>query len=152
MARALPNARRTIQHGDIVPIPRQPPRTGQADDARADNRDFHGGIGPWGRDGGNPGINRDTAIATLKAHEAELRLLGVAHLFLFGSTARGEAREESDVDLFFDHPEGSLGLYDLIDVKNAAARILGRDADIMTRRSLHPILRDDIEAGAVQVF
>jgi predicted nucleotidyltransferase len=46
-------------------------------------------------------------------------------LFLFGSTARGEAREESDVDLFFDHPEGSLGLYDLIDVRDAAARILG---------------------------
>jgi len=36
-------------------------------------------------------MQRDTAIATLKAHEAELKQLGVEHLYLFGSTARGEA-------------------------------------------------------------
>jgi hypothetical protein len=62
------------------------------------------------------------AIAKLKQHEA----------------ARREAREDSDIDLFFDHPEGS--------------RILGRKTDIMTRRSLHPVLRERIEASALQVF
>lgn len=97
-------------------------------------------------------MERDAAIARLKAHEAELKLLGVEHLYLFGSTARGEAREDSDVDLFFDHPEGSLGLFELMDVKAAAARILGRKADIMTRRSLHPVLRERIEASARRVF
>ncbi len=85
------------------------------------------------------GVERDQAIARLKEHEAELRQLGVEHLYLFGSTARGEAREDSDVDLFFDHPVGSIGLYELMDVKEAASRILGRKADIMTRRSLHPV-------------
>jgi uncharacterized protein len=97
-------------------------------------------------------MQRDEAIAKLKRHEAELRRLGVEHLYLFGSTARGEGREDSDVDLFFDHPEGSLGLYELMDVKDAAARILGRKTDIMTRRSLHPVLRERIEASALQVF
>jgi uncharacterized protein len=97
-------------------------------------------------------MERDDAIAKLRAHEAELRQLGVEHLYLFGSTARGEAREDSDVDLFFDHPEGSLGLYQLIDVKDTAARILGRKTEIMTRRSLHPVLRERIEASALQVF
>jgi len=97
-------------------------------------------------------MQRETAIATLKAHEAELKQLGVQHLYLFGSTARGEARDDSDVDLFFDHPEGSLGLFELMDVKDAASRILGRKADIMTRRSLHRLLRSQIEASAQQVF
>jgi predicted nucleotidyltransferase len=97
-------------------------------------------------------MKRDDAIAILKEHESELRRLGVEHLYLFGSTARGEAREDSDVDLFFDHPEGSLGLYQLMDVKDAAARILGRKTDVMTRRSLHPVLRERIEASALQVF
>ena len=97
-------------------------------------------------------MKRDDAIAILKEHESELRRLGVEHLYLFGSTARGEAREDSDVDLFFDHPEGSLGLYQLMDVKDAAVRILGRKTDIMTRRSLHPVLRERIEASALQVF
>jgi predicted nucleotidyltransferase len=97
-------------------------------------------------------MDRPAAIAKLKEHEAELKQLGVDHLYLFGSTARGEAREDSDVDLFFDHPVGSLGLFELMDVKDAAARILGRKTDIMTRRSLHPVLRKRIEASAVQVF
>ena len=97
-------------------------------------------------------MDRIEAIAKLKEHEAELKQLGVEHLYLFGSTARDEAREDSDVDLFFDHPLGSLGLFELMDVKDAAARILGRKTDIMTRRSLHPVLRERIEASAVQVF
>lgn len=97
-------------------------------------------------------MQRDEAITKLKQHETELRQLGVEHLYLFGSTARGEAREDSDIDLFFDHPEGSLGLFQLMDVKDTAARILGRKTDIMTRRSLHPVLRARIEASALQVF
>lgn len=97
-------------------------------------------------------MERDAAIAALKAHEAELKQLGVEHLYLFGSTARDAARPDSDVDLFFDHPEGSLGLYQLMDVKETTARILGRKADIMTRRSLHPVLKARIEASARQVF
>lgn len=92
------------------------------------------------------------AIAKLKEHEAELKQLGIEHLYLFGSTARGEANDDSDVDLFFDHPEGSLGLYELMDLKDAADRILGCKADIMTRRSLHRVLRKGIEASALQVF
>lgn len=97
-------------------------------------------------------MDRSEAVAKLKQHEAELKWLGVEHLYLFGSTARGEAREDSDIDLFFDHPAGSLGLFGLMDVKEAAARILGRKTDIMTRRSLHPVLRQRIEASALQVF
>lgn len=94
----------------------------------------------------------DQAIDLLQRHRAELARLGVEHLFLFGSTARGEARADSDVDLFFDHPEGSIGLFELMDVTDAAARILGRKADVTTRRSLHPVLRARIEASATQVF
>jgi len=97
-------------------------------------------------------MQRRDAIARLKEHEAELKQLGVQHLYLFGSTGRDEARDDSDVDLFFDHERGRLGLFELMDVKETAARILGRAADIMTRDSLHPVLRDRIEASALKVF
>lgn len=92
------------------------------------------------------------AITKLREHEAELRQLGVQHLYLFGSTARGEAGEDSDVDLFFDYEKGKLGLFELMDVKEQTSRILGRKADIMTRDSLHKVLRARIEASALQVF
>jgi hypothetical protein len=97
-------------------------------------------------------MGRDTAIATLRAHETELRRLGVQHLYLFGSTARGEARENSDVDLFFDYEKGKLSLFGLMEVKEQAARILGRHADIMTRDSLHHLIRERVEASALQIF
>jgi uncharacterized protein len=97
-------------------------------------------------------MKRDEAVSRLKAHAADLKRLGVEHLYMFGSTARDEAREESDIDLFFDYQKGKLGLYELMDVKEAAAQILGRPADIMTRDSLHRTLRQNIEASALQVF
>ena len=97
-------------------------------------------------------MEREEAIARLKEHEAELRQLGVEHLYLFGSTARGEASTDSDVDLFFDYPKGKFGLFQLMEVKDGAARILGRKADVMTRDSLHKTLRERIEAAALQVF
>jgi predicted nucleotidyltransferase len=97
-------------------------------------------------------MQRDEAITKLREHEAELRQLGVEHLYLFGSTARGEADDDSDVDLFFDYERGKLGLFELMDVKDQTSRILGRKADIMTRDSLHKVLRSRIEAAALQVF
>ena len=54
-------------------------------------------------------MERDDAIAKLRAHEAELRQLGVEHLYLFGSTARGEAREDSDIDCSSIIPRGRSG-------------------------------------------
>ncbi|MDB5403250.1 MAG: polymerase subunit beta [Rhodopila sp.] len=98
------------------------------------------------------GMERSEAMSRLQAHKAELKQRGIEHLFLFGSTARGDAYADSDVDLFFDHIKGSIGLYELIGVKETASRILGRKADIMTRRSLHRVLRDRIEASALQMF
>ncbi|SRR5579875_3336061 len=97
-------------------------------------------------------MKRDEAISRLREHEADLKRLGVEHLYLFGSTARGEARDDSDVDLFFDYERGKLGLYELMDVKDYAASILGRKTDIMTRDSLHKTLRRQIEETAVRVF
>lgn len=97
-------------------------------------------------------MNRDDALNRLRRHEADLRGLGIVGLYLFGSTARDEADDNSDVDLFFDYRKGEFGLFELMDVKDSASRILGRRTDIMTRDSLHKMLRPQIEASAVRVF
>ena len=97
-------------------------------------------------------VTREEAIGRLLENQAELKRLGVERLYLFGSTARDEAGDSSDVDLFFDYQRGKFGLFELIDVKDYAANILGRKADVMTRDSLHKALRQKIEASAVRVF
>jgi predicted nucleotidyltransferase len=97
-------------------------------------------------------MKRDDALTILREHEADLKRLGVLSLYLFGSTAREEATEESDVDLFFDHERGKLGLFQLMDAKEYATRILGREADLMTRDGIHRMLRERIEKSAVRVF
>jgi predicted nucleotidyltransferase len=97
-------------------------------------------------------MTRQEAIERLRRRQAELQRAGVEHLYLFGSTARDEARSDSDVDMFFDYRKGEFGLFALMDVKELAETILGQRADIMTRDSLHPALRRRIEANALAVF
>jgi predicted nucleotidyltransferase len=97
-------------------------------------------------------MKRDEAMTLLQAHEAQLKQLGVLTLYMFGSTAREEAREGSDVDLFFDYDQGKFGLFQLMDVKEYTSGILGCKADIMTRDSIHRVLKEGIEASAIRVF
>ena len=97
-------------------------------------------------------MTRDEAIARLKKSEPDLRKAGVKHLYLFGSTARGESQPDSDVDLFFDHDQGAIGLYELMDIKDMTAAILGTKTDMIPRRGIHTVLQQSIESSAIQVF
>ena len=79
-------------------------------------------------------------IATLTAHDDELRCqFGVKSLALFGSVARGEATETSDVDLLveFNRPTGYFGL---IVLQEHLEGLLGCKVDLGTPRSLKPRL------------
>lgn len=94
-----------------------------------------------------------TAVEKLRTLEPELRERGVAALYVFGSRARGDASPQSDLDLFFDDAPGAhLSLLDLIGIQHFLQDVLGMPVDLMTRNSLHPLLRADIEAEAVAVF
>jgi predicted nucleotidyltransferase len=97
-------------------------------------------------------MDRDTVINTLRAREAELRAEGVSHVYLFGSVARGEADEASDVDLFYDYDHSRFGLLELMKISDRFAEILGTKVDAMTRDSVHRRIREEVEAEAIQVF
>jgi uncharacterized protein len=56
----------------------------------------------------------ECVIATLRSHEAELRAAGIRHLSLFGSLARGDTDDASDVDLVAElDPAVRIGLFAL---------------------------------------
>ncbi len=97
-------------------------------------------------------VERFEALQRLRRCEPELRRVGVRQLYMFGSTANGKARPDSDVDMFFDHDKGTIGLIELDAITRITARALGKEVDIMTRDSLHPALRRQIETAALRVF
>ena len=97
-------------------------------------------------------MDRGRVIEMLRAHQEDLCRGVVAHLYLFGSVARGEAHADSDVDLFFETDDPEFSLIELVDVQEHVNDILGVSSDVMTRASLHPMLRELIEAEALRVF
>lgn len=75
-------------------------------------------------------------LAKIRDHEAELRRLGVERLSLFGSVARGDWDETSDVDLAVRlAPDFSKGGFDYLGrmemLKERLAQILGRPVDLI---------------------
>jgi predicted nucleotidyltransferase len=91
-------------------------------------------------------------IAELRKRAVDIQALGATSLYLFGSAARGEATEASDVDLFIDYDPERFGFVELIRLRERLSEVLGHPADLTTREGLHPLLRPTIEAEAIKVF
>ena len=91
-------------------------------------------------------------IAELRKRAPEIRALGATSLYLFGSAARDEANEASDIDLFVDYDPDKFGFVELIRLRERLTEELGHAADLTTREGLHPLLRPAIEAEAIKVF
>jgi uncharacterized protein len=98
-------------------------------------------------------MGRDKVIATLRAHEPELRAAGVVRLSLFGSTARNEAGAASDVDLLaaFDEAQ-SLSLLDMIGIENRLSDLLGQPVDMIEEGTLKPRAQQTVSREAVRAF
>jgi len=77
---------------------------------------------------------------------------------VFGSVARGEASATSDVDILIDLDETQpLDLFDYANIKLFVARLFGMDSldgpiDVVNRKTLKPLLRDQVLKEAVNAF
>jgi len=92
-------------------------------------------------------------ITALRAHESELRAAGVVRLSLFGSTARGDARLDSDIDLLaaFDDTR-PLSLLDVIRIENQISDLLGHAVDLIEEGTLKPRVRQNVDREAMRAF
>lgn len=98
-------------------------------------------------------MNRLDAIRELTDRVDALKARGATSLFIFGSTARDQARTESDLDLFIEYDrERKFSLVDLSALKNFLEDELGLRVDVTTRDSLHPALQAEIEGSAKRIF
>lgn len=96
-------------------------------------------------------MGREEAIRALRACLPTLRHdFGVRRIALFGSTARSEAREHSDIDLLVDFADGPSFL-SFMGLKVFLEDQLGRKVDLVTSDALKPRLRSVVEREAIDV-
>lgn len=93
-------------------------------------------------------MRRDEILSVLGEHRKELERFGVKSLALFGSTARGEARVDSDVDILVEFAV-PVGLFEFIRLKNYLEELLGLPVDLVTPDAIKDKMREQILKEAV---
>ena len=86
-------------------------------------------------------------LASLEANRAAIRSLGVVRLGLFGSSARDEAREGSDLDFVVQFESKSFDGY--MALKGYLEELFGCRVDLVLEDAIKPRLREAILKEAI---
>lgn len=100
-------------------------------------------------------MNRENLILVLRSFEQKLLLEGVEHVYLFGSFARNEATNESDIDIAFDvQPEFELkfSLIDQSRLQRELSAALQRKVDFVERAYLYPSIGASAAQDMIRIF
>jgi predicted nucleotidyltransferase len=98
-------------------------------------------------------ITLDAIVERLRKIEPEIRAQGVTRLAVFGSSARGDARADSDLDILVDATSrGQTPPFDLFKVQHLIEDITGVPTQISIRDMLKPRMAERISDDLVEVF
>ncbi|WP_315701908.1 MULTISPECIES: nucleotidyltransferase family protein [unclassified Bradyrhizobium] len=82
-----------------------------------------------------------------------MRARGVKHAALFGSVARAQATDDSDIDIMVEiDPDVSLTVFDYVELKEYIAALFDRPVDVVNRSALKPYVRPTATADAIYAF
>lgn len=80
----------------------------------------------------------------------------ISQMAVFGSTVRGEATKESDIDLLIrlkpSNARPKLGLFKLMEIEENLRKKLGREVDLVTEDSLSSYIRPYVEKEKVVIY
>ena len=98
-------------------------------------------------------MSRDEALKRLRASETDLRARHVEALYLFGSTARDEARPDSDVDLLIRFADKArIDLFHLSGIRLDMMDVLSTEVDVATVHAGNEAFVARLQRDLVQVF
>ena len=98
-------------------------------------------------------MNTDEIVGKLASLRNTLQKEGVEHLALFGSRARGDHSESSDIDLLIDAaPSSRFSILNLVGVEHIVSDSVGLPANAFMRRNLDDAFRKSIREDIIQVF
>ncbi len=88
-----------------------------------------------------PAQSKSSVLSLLKSYQEPIRALGVRRLGLFGSFARGQAGDESDVDLLVEFEQGQKTFDNFTRLAFLLEDILERRVELVTPESISPYIR-----------
>lgn len=112
---------------------------------------------PTGQFGYARAMYRDEVLAKIRQDQAALRAIGVNSISLFGSVARGEERNESDIDVAVQLdtaslPSGFAYFGRIADLSERLSVVLGRNVDVVPEPTRRPDLQRSIDRDRCVVF
>jgi len=98
-------------------------------------------------------MTRDEIIAKIRSSAPALRAEGVTKLAIFGSRAREDARQDSDLDILIDvDPDAKFSLLTLVGVEHIVRDATGLETQASMRRSLDSRMAERITDDIIEVF
>lgn len=98
-------------------------------------------------------MSRDEALRRLRANETDLRGRHVEALYLFGSTARDEARPDSDIDLLIRFAQDAkIDLFDLAELRLDMTDLLSTEVDVAVSHDGNEAFVARLQRDLVRVF
>jgi predicted nucleotidyltransferase len=93
------------------------------------------------------------AIRLLKAHRAGLERMGVRHSWIFGSTARGDERPDSDLDILVEVDPGVVNdLFHFGEIQQSLEEWLNCPVDVADKARLRPEVAQEAERDQILAF
>jgi uncharacterized protein len=96
-------------------------------------------------------MKREEVLSALRPLEPELKRLGFAKLYLFGSAARSDP-DARDVDLLYVAEGLRPGFHELADAWDRLEGILGKRVDLVDRDLLHRRIRPRVENEMIEIY
>ena len=96
-------------------------------------------------------MDKNDIFQKLASFQVELRKFFVKDLYIFGSYAREEAGDESDLDILVEFEPGApIGLFEFAKLRRKLCELFGREVDLVTPDAIRPAMRDEIMREAVR--
>jgi predicted nucleotidyltransferase len=96
-------------------------------------------------------MNRTQVLAELRRHRSDMeQRFAIKRLSVFGSAARDELHEDSDIDVLVEF-KGKAIFDGYMNLKSYLETLLGREVDLVTHDAVKPRMRPMIEQEAIHV-
>lgn len=97
-------------------------------------------------------MNKNEILVTLKNIKSDYSSLGIDIIGIFGSVAKGNATEQSDIDILYDTKKGIENLYEKKQIlREKLENTLGIKVDLASRKYLKPYIKNEVMKDLIYV-